>query len=152
MSDAITIRDGRKEDVPRVLELIRELAHYEKADDEVENTVARLEEDGFGDTPLYFVMVAELDGAIIGMSLCYFRYSTWKGKSLFMEDIIVSEAARGKGAGAKLFEATLAKARHTGSTQVCWQVLDWNQPAINFYKKYNATFDKEWLNCTVRVR
>ncbi|PCJ54111.1 MAG: GNAT family N-acetyltransferase [Candidatus Hydrogenedentota bacterium] len=151
MSDAITIRDGRKEDVPRILELIRELAHYEKADDEVENTVARLEEDGFGDTPLYFVMVAELDGAIIGMSLCYFRYSTWKGKSLFMEDLIVSEAARGKGAGKALLDATIAKAKDTGSTQVCWQVLDWNQPAIDFYKTYNATFDKEWLNCTVRV-
>lgn len=143
----ITIRPGRKEDLPRVLELIKELAEYERAPHEVTNTVERLERDGFGPHPVFGFFVAENAERIIGLSLYYWRYSTWKGKRLYLEDIIVTESARGNGAGKLLFDRTMQKCLEENCTGMMWQVLDWNEPAINFYKKYGAKLDGEWVNC-----
>lgn len=143
----IKIRIGRKEDLPRVLELIRELALYEKAPHEVTNTVERLEQDGFGPNPIYGFFVAENDSGILGISFYYWRYSTWKGKRLYLEDIIVTESERGKGIGKLLFDRTMEETLDAGCTGMMWQVLDWNEPAINFYKKYGAKLDGEWINC-----
>ena len=145
----ITIRRGRKEDIPRTLELIKELALYERAPQEVTNTVELMEHDGFGANPIYGFFVAEQDGVIIGISLYYWRYSTWKGKRLYLEDIIVTESERGKGAGKLLFDRTMQHALDEGCTGMMWQVLDWNEPAINFYRKYGAKLDDEWTNCSL---
>lgn len=147
----ITIRAGRKEDLPRVLELIKELAEYERAPHEVTNTVARLEEDGFGSHPVYGFFVAEKENNIIGLSLYYWRYSTWKGKRLYLEDIIVTESQRGQGTGKALFDRTMEKALEEKCTGMMWQVLDWNEPAINFYKKYGAKLDDGWINCNLEA-
>lgn len=149
--ETITIRQGKKEDLPRVLELIRELATYERAAHEVTNTVERLEADGFGAQPLYGFFVAECGGRIIGLSLYYWRYSTWKGKRLYLEDIIVTQSERGKGAGEKLFSRTMQKALEEDCTGMMWQVLEWNEPAINFYRKYGAALDAEWVNCSLEA-
>lgn len=147
----ITIREGRREDLPRVLELIRELAQFERAPHEVTNTLADLEKDGFGPHPVYGFFVAEKDSHIIGLSLYYWRYSTWKGKRLYLEDIIVTESQRGKGAGKMLFDRTMQKALEENCTGMMWQVLDWNEPAINFYKKYGSKLDAEWVNCNLEA-
>ena len=143
----MTIREGRKRDLPRVLELIKELAEYERAPQEVTNTIERLEDDGFGPHPVYGFYVAESAGTIVGISVYYWRYSTWKGKRLYLEDIIVTESHRGKGAGQQLFTRTMEKALEEDCTGMMWQVLNWNEPAINFYKKYGAKLDGEWMNC-----
>jgi GNAT superfamily N-acetyltransferase len=142
-----SIRQGVKTDLPRVLELIKELAEYEKAPHEVSNTLAMMEEDGFGAKPIFGFFVAENERGIVGLSLYYYRYSTWKGKRLYLEDIIVSEKERGTGLGKLLFDRTMQTCLDDGCTGMMWQVLDWNEPAINFYKKYNARMDYEWVNC-----
>lgn len=129
-----------------VMELIRELAMYEKAPGEVEVTEADLIADGFGDNKVFSCFVAENDKKIIGMGLYYVKYSTWKGQCVYLEDLIVSENYRGKKAGAKLFEAIARECKELGVKRMEWQVLDWNEPAINFYKKYNAIMDPEWIN------
>lgn len=147
----INTRPGRKTDLPRVLGLIKELAEYERAPHEVTNTVERLEEDGFGERPVYGFFVAELGDEIIGLSLYYWRYSTWKGKRLYLEDIIVTESQRGKGAGQLLFDRTMQKALEENCTGMMWQVLEWNEPAINFYKKYGSKLDGEWVNCNLEA-
>ena len=141
------VRKGIKADLPQVLGLIRELAEYERAPHEVDNSLERMEEDGFGAEPVFGFHVAEADGKIVGISLYYYRYSTWKGKGLYLEDLVVNENYRGRGIGKKLFDATVEVARETNCRQLNWQVLDWNEPAINFYKKLNAHFDGEWINC-----
>lgn len=151
MSQKITIRQGLKEDLPRVLELIKELAEFERAPLEVTNTLKQLEEDGFGRRPVYGFFVAEIEDRIIGLSLYYWRYSTWKGKRLYLEDIIVTASERGKGAGQMLFNRTMEKALEENCTGMMWQVLDWNEPAIKFYKKYGARIDGEWLNCSLEA-
>lgn len=145
----ITIRKGIREDLPRVLELVKELAEFERAAHEVSNTVSKMEEDGFGANPVYGFFVAEAEGIIQGISLYYYRYSTWKGKRLYLEDIVVTESQRGKGMGKMLFDTTMKLALDEGCTGMMWQVLDWNEPAINFYKKYNAHLDGEWINCNL---
>lgn len=147
----IDIRNGTKEDLPAAFELIKELALYEKAPDEVNNTVEMMEKDGFGEKPIFWFIVAEEDGVIVGMSMYYFRYSTWKGKRLYLEDLIVTEEKRGLGIGKGLFEKTLAIASETNCTGMMWQVLDWNEPAINFYQEYGTKFDKGWLNCSINL-
>lgn len=147
----ISIREGCKEDLPRVLELIKELALFERAPHEVTNTLSALEEDGFGPHPVYGFFVAEKDSNIIGLSLYYWRYSTWKGKRLYLEDIIVTESQRGKGAGKMLFDRTMKKALEENCTGMMWQVLEWNDPAINFYKKYGSKLDGEWVNCNLEA-
>jgi GNAT superfamily N-acetyltransferase len=142
------IRKGIKADLPRVLELVKELAEYEKASHEVSNTLAMMEEDGFGIKPIFGFFVAETEKGIAGLSLYYYRYSTWKGKRLYLEDIIVTESERGSGLGKLLFDRTMQQCLDDGCTGMMWQVLDWNEPAINFYKKYyDAKFDYEWVNC-----
>lgn len=149
--EQIIIRPGQKEDLPRVLELVKELALFERAPHEVTNTLEKMEEDGFGPHPVYGFFVAESRDAIIGLSLYYWRYSTWKGKRLYLEDIIVTESARGRGAGKLLFERTMQKALDENCTGMMWQVLDWNEPAINFYKKYGSKLDAEWVNCNLEA-
>lgn len=141
------IRTGKREDLPRVLELVKELAEYEKALIEVTNTVTDMEKDGFGTDAIFGFFVAEVDNVIVGLSLYYWRYSTWKGKRLYLEDIIVTESHRGNGLGKMLFDRTMQKALEENCTGMMWQVLDWNEPAINFYKKYGAKLDSEWINC-----
>jgi GNAT superfamily N-acetyltransferase len=141
------LRKGEIHDLPRVLELIKELALYENAFDQVSNTVEMMKEDGFGLNPSYGFIVAEVGDKIMGLSLYYFRYSTWKGRRLYLEDIIVSERERGRGLGKLLFDRTMKISLEENCTGMMWQVLDWNKPAINFYKKYNAKFDNEWVNC-----
>ncbi|MEP4533802.1 MAG: GNAT family N-acetyltransferase [Cyclobacteriaceae bacterium] len=145
----IEIRTGTKEDLPSAYGLIKELADYEKAPDEVNNTLEMMEEDGFGETPIYWFIVAEEDGKIIGMSMYYYRYSTWKGKRLYLEDLIVTEQKRAQGVGKKLFDRTVEIAKETKCTGMMWQVLDWNEPAINFYQEYGTKFDSGWLNCSL---
>ena len=145
----ITIRKGKKEDLPGILELIKELAVYEKAGDRVANTVEMMEEDGYGEHPIFDFIVAEDESGIIGTSVYYYRYSTWLGRRLYLEDLIVTENKRGSGAGKLLFEETIRIGKATKCTGMMWQVLDWNEPAINFYKKYNTRFDEEWVNCNI---
>lgn len=145
----ITIREGKKEDLTSVFELVKELAIYENGLDQVSNTVERMEEDGFGENPIYGLIVAESGSDIIGAALFYYRYSTWKGKRMYLEDLIVTEEKRGEGAGKILFDEIIAIAKKTNCTGMMWQVLDWNEPAINFYKKYQTHFDEEWINCNI---
>ncbi len=144
----VHIRPGKPHDLPQVLALIQELAVYEKAGDQVTNTVAQMELDGFGENPVYGLFVAETSSEIVGIAIYYYRYSTWKGKWLYLEDIVVTEACRGQGIGKQLFDQVIEKGLSTACTGMMWQVLDWNTPAINFYKKYYApVFESEWLNC-----
>ena len=141
------IRPGKKSDIPQVFELIKELAEYEKALDKVSNTVEKLEEDGFGPNPVYELFVAEIENNIIGIALTYYRFSTWRGKVMYLEDLIVKEHMRRKGIGKKLFDMVLDHAKVTSCVGLSLQVLDWNDLGINFYKKYNMEFDDEWINC-----
>ncbi|MEZ0484076.1 GNAT family N-acetyltransferase [Fibrella aquatica] len=145
----ITIRTGVEADILQVFDLIVELAVYEEAADQMTNTVEQLREDGFGANPLFHFMVAEDDitKKLVGISLYYFRYSTWKGKRLYLEDIIITESHRGQGLGKVLLDATIAKARELNCTGMMWQVLDWNEPAIGFYKQFGTRFDDGWTNC-----
>jgi GNAT superfamily N-acetyltransferase len=141
-----TIRIGCAEDVPAALELIQELALYEKAPHEVEVTIDSMTRDGFGTQPLYKMWVAEMQGKIVGISICYIRYSTWKGPMLYLEDLVVTENLRGKGIGKALFLTSVKYAQEMGFNGMVWQVLDWNTPAIEFYKYFGAQLDPEWIN------
>lgn len=145
--NAVTIRKGRAEDLPAILALITELAIYEKAEGEVEVSAEQMKNWGFGENPLFRSFVAEIRGSVIGLALFYNKYSTWKGKCIFLEDIIVTAAHRRKGIGEKLFRAVAGIAKEEKVKRLEWQVLEWNEPAIAFYKKFNAHFDGEWLNC-----
>lgn len=144
---SILIRQGRPEDLPQALELIKELAAYEKAPHEVEVTVEEMNLWGFGKDRLFHFLVAEQNSKITGLALYYFKYSTWKGKCIFLEDIIVTESERKKGIGSALFRDMVAIARAEKVRRLEWQVLEWNSPAIEFYRKVNAGFDGEWINC-----
>ena len=141
------IRPGKKSDIPQVFDLIKELAEYEKALDKVSNTVEKLEEDGFGPNPVYELFVAEIENKIVGIALTYYRFSTWRGKVMYLEDLVVKEHMRRKGIGKKLFDMVLDHAKVTRCVGLSLQVLDWNDLGINFYKKYNMEFDDEWINC-----
>lgn len=141
------IRKGDKKDLSHVLGLIKELAIYEKAPNEVEVTVAQMEEWGFGKDKQFDFFVAEKDGKIVGLALYYYKYSTWKGKCLFLEDIIVTESERKHGFGKLLFDAVAQVAKKDKVKRMEWQVLEWNEPAIKFYKKTPTVFDNEWVNC-----
>ncbi len=145
-----TIRKATKKDLPEVLTLVTELAVYEKAGHEVTITLDELEKDGFGDNPIYWIILAENEKGILGMSFYYIRYSTWKGKCLYLEDIVVKEEYRGQKIGKVLFEETIKAAKEMNAKLMTWQVLDWNEPAIKFYKKFNAELDGEWINGKLR--
>ena len=132
----VKIRRAKKEDCPRMLELVKELAIYERAPDEVTVTLRHFEESGFGPNPVWWAFVAEEEGFIHGFALYYIRYSTWKGQKMYLEDIIVTEDARGKGIGALLMDALILEAKERNFTGITWQVLNWNEPALNFYKKF----------------
>jgi len=140
------LRRGVEADLPRVLALIQELAAYERAPHEVTNTLEMMRHDGFGPAPIFSFFVLESGAELQGLALYYTAYSTWKGRMLFLEDLVVTEAARRGGYGRQLFEAVAAEAHHTGAQRMKWQVLDWNEPAIAFYKKLGAQLDGEWLN------
>jgi len=145
----ILIRRAKKTDCVRLLELIQELAVYEKAPEEVTVTLAHFEESGFGKNPVWWAFVAEVSGVVVGMALYYIRYSTWKGQRMYLEDILVTEEMRGKKIGSLLFDQLIQEAKEKKLKGMNWQVLDWNELAINFYKKYDANFDPEWVNCSI---
>jgi GNAT superfamily N-acetyltransferase len=148
---AVTIRDVRREDCPRLLELIQELAAYEKAPQEVTVTLEHFTDAGFGENPVWKAFAAVHEDTIIGFALYYIRYSTWKGCRMYLEDLLVSENWRGKGIGRLLFDKLIIEAREKQFNGIAWQVLEWNEPAINFYKKYEAQFDTEWWNASITL-
>lgn len=149
----IKIRKAVKEDCVRLLELITELAVYEKEPAAVTVSIDHFEESGFGNNPVWWAFVAEADGIVQGFALYYIRYSTWKGQRMYLEDILVTAAMRGKNIGKLLFEALIEEAKARNFSGIVWQVLDWNEPAINFYKKYfNPAFDNEWINCSIEIK
>jgi ribosomal protein S18 acetylase RimI-like enzyme len=145
----ITIRNAIIKDCPRLLELIKELAEYEHAPEQEEVSIEEFEDAGFGKNPVWWAFVAENSGFIAGFALYYIRYSTWKGRRLYLEDIIVTKEYRRNGIGKMLFDAVLKDAKEKKLNGVMWQVLDWNKPAIEFYKKYSPIFNQEWITCTI---
>jgi len=146
----ITIRAAIKEDCPRMMELIKELAAYENAPEQVTVSFEHFTESGFGASPVWWAYVAEVNGRVEGFALYYTRYSTWKGQRMYLEDIIVTEKMRGHGLGKMLMEKLITTAKEKSYSGMMWQVLDWNEPAINFYKKFKEVrFDSEWINCSI---
>jgi GNAT superfamily N-acetyltransferase len=142
----VTIREAERKDCPRLLELVNELAVFEKAPDEVTVSLEEFEQAGFGPKPVWKAFVAEAGGQIQGFALYYIRYSTWKGCRLYLEDLLVTEAMRSRGIGKKLFDRIVIEAKEKGFNGITWQVLDWNEPAINFYRKYGSKIESEWLS------
>ena len=144
------VREARKTDMPQVLELIKELAIFEKEPDAVEVTVADLEREGFGNHPLFHCFVADasselgIESEIVGAALVYYRFSTWKGRTLHLEDLIVKESERGKGIGEALYKKVMHFAFDRGLKRVAWDVLDWNTGAIRFYERSGASIVKDW--------
>lgn len=146
--EKILIRKGKPEDVPAVHQLVCELAAYEKAAHEVETTVTQYKQDSSGTRPWFDFFVAEHEAeGIIGMALYYFGYSTWKGKKLYLDDLVVTESWRRKGVGQMLFDQLVSLALEEDAKVMSWQVLDWNTPAISMYEKIGAFLDPEWINC-----
>ena len=138
------IRKGQKQDMPAVLELIKELAIFEKEPNAVEVTLQDLENDGFQTEPLFHTFVAEIDNQIIGMALYYYRYSTWKGKTIHLEDLIIKKEFRGTGAGFALYSEIIKQGKIDQVKRIEWNVLDWNEPAIQFYQKSGAKILQDW--------
>ena len=145
----IVIRRAVKEDCERLMELVNELAVYEKAPEEVTVSLSHFIESGFGEHPVWWAFVAEADGIVQGFALYYIRYSTWKGQRLYLEDFLVSESMRGKNLGKLLFDRIIEEAKEKNFKGIVWQVLEWNEPAINFYKKYEANIEPGWLNASL---
>lgn len=141
---SLQIRKGTPADMPSVLQLIQELADFENEPDAVEILVEDLLQDGFGKNPAFEVHVAELNEEIVGLALFYQRYSTWKGKAIHLEDLIVRENHRGKGVGKALYISVLKHAFDLGLKRVAWEVLDWNTPAIDFYESTGAAILEGW--------
>lgn len=139
-----TIRLSQKRDMPEVLRLVQELAIYEKEGDAVEVTVDDLVRDGFGDRKLFHCFIGEADGKIVGMALIYERYSTWKGPVIHLEDLIVTKRMRGSGLGSALLAEVVKYGRRLGVKRICWEVLDWNEPAIKFYESKGANVMRDW--------
>lgn len=145
----IKLRIAKKEDCARLMELVNELALFEKAPHEVTVTIDEFEDAGFGNNPVWKAFVAEDNDVIVGFALYYVRYSTWKGCRLYLEDLLVTESYRGKGVGKLLFDQVIKEAKEFGYSGMVWQVLDWNEPAIKFYKKYEAVIEDGWLNAAL---
>src|SRR5215213_10519415 len=150
--EGIVIRRAVKEDCKRLMELIQQLAVYEKAPEEMTVTHQHFEESGFGENPVWWAFVAEVDGKIEGFALYYIRFSTWKGQRMYLEDLYVTEKMRGCGLGKLLFDRLIGEAKEKNFTGMMWQVLEWNEPAINFYRRYQASFDGEWINCGIHFK
>ena len=149
----IKIRKAVKEDCQPMMQLIHELAFYEKAPDEVTVDFDHFVESGFGGNPVWHAFVAEAEGNVVGFAIYYIRYSTWKGQRMYLEDILVNEPWRGQGIGKLLFNQLIEEAKEKNLSGIVWQVLEWNEPAINFYKKYEGVnFDKEWVNCSLEIK
>lgn len=142
----IIIRKAEKRDCVRIRELVYELAVYEKAPHEITVNQEDFEESGFGKNPVWWAFVAESDGKVEAFALYYIRFSTWKGQRMYLEDILVTEKLRGNKIGEKLFKRLIEEAKEKKLNGIVWQVLNWNEPAINFYKKFNSNFDDEWMN------
>lgn len=140
----MTVRKAEKSDMPSVLNLIRELATFEKEPEAVIISVEDLERDGFGEHPLFYCFVAEVDEEIIGIALYYYRYSTWKGKTIHLEDLIVKASKRGTGAGIALYSEIIKQGKLDNVKRIEWAVLNWNTPAIEFYKKSGAKHFTDW--------
>jgi GNAT superfamily N-acetyltransferase len=145
----IVIRKAERKDCARLLELIQELAEFEEAPQEVTVTLSHFVESGFGEKPVWWAFVAEVDGVVEAFALYYIRYSTWKGQRMYLEDILVTEKMRGKNIGTLLFNRLIEEAKEKKLHGMVWQVLNWNKPAIAFYKKYDADLDDEWINCSI---
>jgi len=145
----IKIRPAVKEDCTRMMELIHELAVYEKAPEQVVISFEHFVASGFGENPVWWALVAEVNGNVEGMALYYIRYSTWKGQRMYLEDLVVAENMRGHKIGSLLFDALIIEAKAKKFKGMNWQALDWNEPALNFYRKYNSDFDPEWVNCSI---
>ena len=152
----ISIRRAVISDCPRLLALIHELAEFEKADVEVTVRLDHFRESGFGKNPVWWAWVAEDrsqgsdgKGIVVGFALYYIRYSTWKGQRMYLEDLLVTQRARGKGVGKLLFDRLLEEAKEKHFSGIAWQVLNWNESAIHFYQKYPVIVDSEWLNCSI---
>jgi len=146
MNNSPVIRLAQAEDCGALMSLIRELATYERALEEVTVDEQHFFEAGFGHDPIWWSLVAEHQGHIVGFALCYTRYSTWKGRLCYLEDLVITEPMRGQGIGRLLFEEVVRHAGQKGFSRVCWQVLDWNEPALNFYRKFGSDFDASWIN------
>ncbi|SNR54517.1 GNAT family N-acetyltransferase [Lutibacter flavus] len=138
------IREGKKEDMPSVLKLIKELAHFEKESNAVIITVDDLEKDGFGKFPLFKIFVAEMAEEIVGIAIFYPRYSTWKGPTIHLEDLIVTENKRGFKIGSALYKKVIEYGYNKGVERIEWNVLDWNEPAIKFYESTGAKVLRDW--------
>ncbi|HLW49387.1 MAG TPA: GNAT family N-acetyltransferase [Sphingobacteriaceae bacterium] len=151
----MVIRKAEPEDCPQMLELVRELAVYERQPDAVTVSMEEFVDAGFGPQPVWEAFVAEVElenqPIIVGISLFYIRYSTWKGRRLYLEDIVVTEKMRGRGIGKQLFDRTLELCKQRGYNGMVWQALDWNEPALAFYRKYGANFDNEWINISLET-
>jgi GNAT superfamily N-acetyltransferase len=145
----IKIRPAVKEDCTRMMELIHELAVYEKAPEQVVVSFDHFVASGFGAQPVWWAIVAVVNGNVEGMALYYIRYSTWKGQRMYLEDLVVAENMRGHKIGSLLFDALIIEAKAKKFKGMNWQALDWNEPALNFYRKYNSSFDPEWVNCSI---
>lgn len=153
MTDKIEIRTAVKADCARIMELIQELAVYEKAPEQVTVDFDHFVQSGFSEKPVWWAFVAEADGNVEGFALWYIRYSTWKGQRLYLEDLLVTEKMRGKGIGKLLFDKLIEECKTKKYSGMMWQVLDWNEPAINFYKKLpGVNFDAEWINCSINFK
>jgi len=146
---SITLRVAQKEDCPRLIELVNELALFEKAPEEVTVSLQEFEDSGFGNNQVWKAFVAVDNDVIIGFALYYIRFSTWKGRRVYLEDFIVTEEYRGKGVGKLLFEKIIQETKELGYSGMVWQVLGWNEPAIGFYKKYEANIEEGWLNASL---
>lgn len=154
----ITIRKAIQADCHRMMELVKELAVYEKAPDEITVQFDHFVESGFGENPVWWALVAETtnpDGIkkVQAFALYYIRYSTWKGQRMYLEDLLVTEKLRGQGIGKLLFDQLIEEAHNQKYNGIVWQVLDWNEPAINFYKKLGSVqFDATWMNCSLEIK
>ena len=146
----IVVQKAVKEDCEAIMNLIQELAVYEKAPDEITVTMEHFIESGFGEKPVWDAFVAKENGIVKGFALYYIRYSTWKGQRMYLEDLLVTEDFRGRGIGKLLFDKLVEECKNKNHSGLVWQVLDWNEPAINFYKKFEGVkFDGEWVNCSM---
>lgn len=141
------VRKGEERDASACYELIKELALFEKEPDAVSNTLKQFTNDGFGENSVYELFVAESEGKVVGMALYFMAYSTWKGKMLYLDDLVVNENYRAFGIGSALIKALMKRAEELKAKMVKWQVLNWNEPAIEFYKKLEMTFDNTWIEC-----